>query len=147
MFTIAYRMLNDREMANDSLQDAFISVFKNLSQFKEKSTLGAWIKTIVVRTSLNYIRNEKKFNNDNSSISEFEETTTTSCLHTKNHLEEVILSLPTGYRTIFLLIEVEGYTHKEAAELSNITEGTSKSQLFYAKKELRKRLKEFQFND
>lgn len=58
------------------------------------------------------------------------------------HLEKAILSMPPGYRVIFLLIEVEGYKHKEVAEILNISEGTSKSQLFHAKKYLKNILKE-----
>ena len=59
------------------------------------------------------------------------------------YLEKAILELPEGYRTIFILIEVEGYSHKEVAEMLNISVGTSKSQLFYSKKRLRKTLKNY----
>jgi RNA polymerase sigma-70 factor (ECF subfamily) len=65
-----------------------------------------------------------------------------SCALTGEYIEKKIMSLPPGYRTVFLLIEVEGYSHKEVAEMLNISEGTSKSQLFYAKRHLRALLKE-----
>jgi RNA polymerase sigma-70 factor (ECF subfamily) len=57
--------------------------------------------------------------------------------HDTDYLEKAILSLPSGYRTVFLLIEVEGYTHQDVADLLGVSVGTSKSQLFYAKKRLR----------
>jgi RNA polymerase sigma-70 factor (ECF subfamily) len=59
------------------------------------------------------------------------------------YLEKAILSLPDGYRSVFVFIEVEGYSHKEVAEMMGISVGTSKSQLFYAKRKLREKLKHF----
>lgn len=139
MFTLAYRILNNRDEANDVLQDAFIQIFQKIEQFQRQSTLGAWIKTIVVRTALRQLKSQKLFDT----------------LHESKHdsadfipneidgkiLEKVILSLPDGYRTIFILAEIEGYKHREIAEILNISEGTSKSQLFNAKKTLREKLK------
>lgn len=139
MFTLAYRILSNRDEAHDVLQDAFIQVFQKIEQFKRQSTLGAWIKTIVVRTALKHLKTQKLFDT-------FQETKHDSADFIANEidgkiLEKVILSLPDGYRTIFILAEVEGYKHREIAEMLNITEGTSKSQLFNAKKTLKEKLK------
>ena len=135
MYTIAYRMSGDFELANDILQDAFIKVFRNLEKFRKESTLGAWIKTIVVRTALTRLKKERITDPISDEV-------TGSLVDWGDHLdseylEKAILSLPQGYRTVFLLIEVEGYSHKEVAEMLDISLGTSKSQLFYAKKRLR----------
>ena len=135
MYTSAYRILNDHELARDATQETFIQVFKILEQFQFRSTLGAWIKTIVIHTSLKILKKQKAFVfvdlSDSIKLISWDEPMS------GEYLEKAILSLPSGYRVIFLLIEVEGYKHREVAEMLNISEGTSKSQLFHAKKYLK----------
>lgn len=142
MFTIAYRMVKDHDLANDVLQTAFIQVFKDIKQFRGQSTIGAWIKTIVVRSA---IRRLKKENNMLSMDEAHPNGETISWPEEMRgeDLEQAILSLPVGYRTVFLLVEVEGYKHNEVAEMLGISEGTSKSQLYRAKKQLQIALKDF----
>ena len=138
MYTIAYRMAADRELANDILQEAFLKVFRKLNTFRAESTLGAWIKTIVVRTALAKLKKQV--------ITEplpenFAEQSVDWGHHLDiDYLEKAIQGLPDGYRSVFVLVEIEGYQHKEVAEMLNISVGTSKSQLFYAKKRLREAL-------
>jgi RNA polymerase sigma-70 factor (ECF subfamily) len=141
MFTIAYRIIGDYDTANDVLQEAFIQVFTDIDQFRGASSLGAWIKTILIRTSYRKLKKENIF----ISVSKDQITEVISWPDemTGEDLEKAILSLPEGSRTIFILIEVEGYKHREVAEMLNISEGTSKSQLYYAKQQLRERLKDF----
>ncbi|MFN7115969.1 MAG: RNA polymerase sigma factor [Saprospiraceae bacterium] len=138
MYTLAYRITGDFGAAEDVLQDAFVKVFRNLDRFRQESTLGAWIKTIVLRTALSQIKKQPL-------------TETIEPTHTKDmidwgdyldaeYLEKAIQELPEGYRAVFVLIEVEGYSHKEVAQMLDISEGTSKSQLFHAKKRLREKL-------
>lgn len=141
MYTTAFRILNDADMANDSLQEAFIQVFTDLKQFRGDSTLGAWIKTIVIRTSLRKLKKEDTFSRID--IEQNGDTISWPEEMKGEDLERAILSLADGCRTIFLLVEVEGYKHREVAELLKISEGTSKSQLFYAKKQLQILLKDF----
>ncbi len=136
MYTLAYRITNDFEMANDVLQDAFIKVFRNLSKFRRESTLGAWIKTIVVRTALSKIKKEPIV--ESLEAKHIKESLNWGHHLDVEYLEKAIQALPEGYRVVFTLIEIEGYAHKEVADLLNISIGTSKSQLFYAKKRLRK---------
>lgn len=141
MYTTAFRILNDADMANDALQEAFIQVFTDIKQFRGDSTLGAWIKTIAIRTSLRKLKKEDTF-----SRIDFEQNGDTISWPEEmkgEDLERAILSLADGCRTIFLLVEVEGYKHREVAELLKISEGTSKSQLYYAKKQLQIFLKDF----
>lgn len=138
MFTIAYRITNDYELAADVLQEAFLKVFSNLHQFRRESTLGAWIKTIVIRTALSKIKKRIIFEPlEDAHTSGWVDWGTR--LDTE-YLEKAIQALPEGYRAVFVLIEIEGYAHKEVAEMLNISVGTSKSQLFYAKKKLREKL-------
>lgn len=138
MYTVAYRITNDFELAQDVLQDAFIQIFKSLKNFRKESTIGAWIKIIVVRTALKAIKKQPHF----SPIEDYIIGNANQYIDWGNHLdseylEKAIQSLPEGYRAVFVLIEVEGYAHREVAELLGISEGTSKSQLFHAKKKLR----------
>lgn len=135
MFSTAYRILASKDLANDALQDSFIYVFKNLEKFEFRSRLGTWIKTIVVHTSLRILKKQRNFRF--GEISEAVDFVTYDEPMSGEHLERAILMLPDGYRAIFLLIEVEGFKHRETADMLGISEGTSKSQLFYAKKYLR----------
>jgi RNA polymerase sigma-70 factor (ECF subfamily) len=140
MFTIAYRIVSNRDDAHDALQDAFIQVFRDIGQYRFDSTLGAWIKTIVVRTSLKQLSKNRKL-----AFADLDETNNNEMIlipDTLNseYLEKIILSLPDGYRTVFLLTEVEGYSHEETAKMLGISTGTSKSQLHHAKKMLKNRI-------
>lgn len=141
MYTVAFRMVNDTDLASDVLQEAFIQVFRDIDQFRGDASIGAWIKTIVVRSALKKLKSE-------TWTLPLEDSTNGEPVEWPDQmlgqdLEKAILSLPAGYRSIFLLVEVEGYKHKEVAEMLGISEGTSKSQLFYAKKQLQKILKDF----
>lgn len=136
MYTLAYRMTGDFETAGEVLQDAFLLVFRHLGDFQGKSTLGAWIKTIVVRTALGELRRRRVVFEPLESHRETAELDWGISIDTE-YLERAIRTLPEGYRAVFVLAEVEGYAHKEIADMLGISEGTSKSQLFYAKKRLR----------
>ena len=143
MYTILCRMLNNEEDAADALQDAFIMIFRDLGKFQKKSTLGAWIKTIVVRTGIAKQKKQLRLANFDHTLNLVEnESIVWDENLTGEYLEKAIKRLPDGYRNVFLLVEVEGYTHKETGELLNVSAGTSKSQLYHAKKMLQKFLKE-----
>jgi RNA polymerase sigma factor (sigma-70 family) len=135
MYTIAYRITGEFESANDVLQEAFVKVFRALPRFRQESTLGAWIKTIVVRTALTHIKKQKY--TEPLDYRAEQQTVNWGTRLDVEYLEKAIKALPDGYRAVFVLIEVEGYAHKEVAEMLDISVGTSKSQLFYAKKRLR----------
>ena len=138
MYTLAYRITADFDTANDVLQEAFLKVFQRLNTFRRQSTLGAWIKTIVVRTALGKVKQKVRLEalpeNYNDQVIDWGHRLDV------DYLEKAIQRLPEGYRAVFVLIEVEGYGHQDVAELLNISVGTSKSQLFYAKKRLREYL-------
>lgn len=141
MFTLAVRMVGNNLEAEEVLQDAFLNVFSNLATFRRESSLGAWIKTIVIRCALRFIRKRKEWSFSDLSDENIGETLDWGRRSIDvEYLEKVILSLPTGYRTVFVLIEIEGYSHQEVAEMLGIGVGTSKSQLFNAKKQLKKEL-------
>jgi len=136
MYTLAYRITGDLDTAQDVLQEAFLAVFKGLQHFRRASTLGAWIKTIVVRTAYKKLRRsapleplEDKHSQERVDWGDYLDAA---------YLEQAIQSLPAGYRSVFVLIEVEGYAHKEVAEMLGISVGTSKSQLYHAKRHLKR---------
>jgi len=137
MYTLAYRITGDYDAANDVLQDAFMEVFKHLDQFRGDATLGAWIKQIVIRKST-----KKKSIVIWQNIDEEQEESIDWGEVEINvaHLQTAILSLSDGFRTVFVLAEIEGYTHREIGVMLSISEGTSKSQLFHAKRKLRSML-------
>ena len=136
MYSLAYRVTGNFESAAEVLQDAFLQVFRHIGDFQGRSTLGAWIKTIVIRTALSSMRSKKL---EFESLETHHETAPLDWGTSIDvqYLEQAIQSLPEGYRAVFVLAEVEGFAHKEIAEMLGISEGTSKSQLFYAKKRLR----------
>jgi RNA polymerase sigma factor (sigma-70 family) len=138
MYTLAYRLTHDFEVANAVLQDGFMQAFRKIPNFRGESTLGAWLKTIVIRTAFRHIKSLKTFDDITPEISNTLIDWGDSL--DAEYLEKAIQSLPDGFRTVFVLIEIEGYTHKEVADMLGVTEGTSKSQLFYAKQKLRKML-------
>lgn len=135
MFTVLYRLLGNVEEAEEALQDGFLRVFSNLSSFQQISTLGAWMKTIFIREALQRLRKNSLVFSDVAESENFQCVSFDDSL-TGEVIEKAILSLDDGFRTVFLLVEVEGYKHKEVAEMLNINEGTSKSQLSRAKKKL-----------
>lgn len=137
MYSAAYRITGDFELANDVLQDAFIKIFRALPKFRRESTLGAWIKTIVVRTALSKVKQQRHLEPIEEHEYALGHTIDWGSRMDADYLEQAILALPEGYRAVFVLIEVEGYTHKEVADMLDISVGTSKSQLFHAKKRLR----------
>jgi RNA polymerase sigma-70 factor (ECF subfamily) len=141
MYSLAYRIIRNEQLAEDAVQEGFIRVFNSLGNYRFESTLGSWIKTIMVRSALRHIKNEmvqfdEEMMTDNITI-EWDDNLTGEML------DKAISQLSPGYRTVFLLIETEGYSHKEVAGILGISEGTSKSQLARAKVILRQKLWDF----
>ncbi|WP_243651085.1 RNA polymerase sigma factor [Hymenobacter gummosus] len=139
MFSSALRILGSRDLAQDALQESFVDVFRQIDNFRGEATLGSWIKTIVVRASLRILKREQRmevYDADRHA----EPLVAWHDNLTGEALEKAINELPAGYRAVFCLIEVEGYMHREVAEMLGISEGTSKSQLFHAKKLLQVKL-------
>jgi len=139
MYTVVFRILRNEEMACDALQEGFIQVFSCLRNYRYEASLGSWIKTIMVRSALRIFKMEPV--KDDTKMDEVNDTFEWDSNLTGEILDKAIAQLSPGYRSIFLLIETEGYSHKEVAEILDISEGTSKSQLSRAKKILQQKLK------
>ncbi len=145
MMGVCLRYSNSYEEAQDVLQDGFIKVFDELPKFVSKGSLEGWVRRIMVNTALDQYRKNKKFqqNVDIDYVS-FKLEKNDYIIESLNadDLLKIIQNLPEGYRMVFNLFAIEGYSHKEIAEKLGVTESTSKSQYSRAKKILRKLLVE-----
>ncbi len=143
---ICYRYMHDRQTAEDVLQEAFVKIFNNLKQYEGKGSFEGWLKRIAVNTSISYIRKNKKhdFNQDITEIQEskLSDFDVEEAEFTHDELLKVIKSLPIGYRTIFNLFAIEGFKHREIAEMLEIDISTSKSQFSRARKLIQEKLEE-----
>lgn len=152
IYSLCLRMTNNVAEAEDLAQDAFLQVFRKLSTFRGDSALSTWLYRIAVNTVLMHFRRkspcqvslDEPYNNpvDAKAIRR-EYGTTDGRLEnsiSRLALTRAISALPEGYRTIFLLHEVEGYEHREIAELLGCSIGNSKSQLHKAKLRIREQL-------
>lgn len=137
MYNLAYRMLNNREDAEDMLQESFIECFRNIEAFRFESTFGAWLKKIVVNRCINQLKKKKidlTFYDALPSIAAEDEEETS--FDTKE-IFKGIEKLPDGYRIILTLYLLEGYDHSEISQILGISESTSKSQYSRAKDKLK----------
>ena len=139
MSRLCFRYLPDEADTYDALSTGFMKVFQSLGKFRHngEGSLEAWIRQVMVNECLMLLRKQKKMHLQVSLDVEVGAEDANLLSFDTAYLYEAIVSLPDGYRTVFNLYEVEGYSHKEVAEMLNISVGTSKSQLFYAKKKLR----------
>lgn len=134
LMAIALRYMKSTQEAEDVLQETFIKVFKNLASFDQRSALKTWITRILINTALNMLRSRHQMINwsiDDESVIEYESFSLDN--HDVRDLIGFIQELPTGCQMVFNLYVIEGYAHKEIAQMLDISEGTSKSQLHRAK--------------
>ena len=145
MYNICYRITNNASDAEDALQEAFISAFKNMNQFEGRSSVGSWLKKIVVRQALRYVQKSRiewqELQSEHLYVSE-DENGDTDYVKDISRIRSALQQLPDGYRIIFSLYLLEGYDHGEIAQILNISESTSKSQYNRAKKKIKEILKE-----
>lgn len=143
MFMICLRYSRCKDDAQDMLQEAFIRVFHHREAYDAERPIGPWIKTIVIRCALNYIRENYRVQLSDDE-SHFEQTLEEEAEASREGLKEKLLDalnqLPDGYRTVFNLFAIDNLTHKEIAGYLGITEGTSKSQYAKARKMLQQLL-------
>ena len=141
MYSLAYRITSNPEEAKDALQDGFIEVFKNLHHFNGPYGLSKWIKTIILRRSIKFV---KKYQTDMEDLDKVEPQMQIIWPVNLNGeiLHNAIDSLEGYYKSVFVLIEVEGYSHAEVASMLELSENNSKVMLHRAKKMLRERLKD-----
>jgi RNA polymerase sigma-70 factor (ECF subfamily) len=145
MYGICLRYTKDSAEAEDIMQEGFVRVFNKISQFEFKGSFEGWIKRIMVNTALEKFRkNDRLYPVEEMKIfesTEYVEETISSI--TAKDLLRIIQELPPRYRMVFNLFAIEGYSHLEIAEMMNISEGTSKSNLSRARVILQKSVTQY----
>lgn len=135
MFAVCLRYAKDTDEAKDILQEGFIKVFNNLERFEHKGSFEGWVKRIFINTSIEYYRKGLRENMVDSIDDVAErpiDAYTLSALKAAD-LMNLVNRLPKGYKTVFNLFAIEGFKHEEIAQMLNISENTSKSQLHKAR--------------
>ncbi|MDP5172035.1 MAG: RNA polymerase sigma factor [Bacteroidia bacterium] len=145
MLAVCHRYARQEGDAHDMLQDAFIKVFQNFSKYDDRGSVEGWVRRVVVNTAIDHLRKHKyqlQQTEVNEAIHE-----TTNAEDALDHMElsflyDVIQSLPEGYRMIFNLYAIEGFSHAEIGEKLGINESTSRSQYTRARSQLKKRIEQ-----
>ena len=141
MLGVCRQYIKDLHFAEDVMINGFVKVFNHLSSYQHKGSFEGWIRTIMVRESISYLRKRQFVVYDDDAVKVNGEVSNSSDgLLDVEYVQHLIDGLPEGYKAVFLLYAIEGYGHKEIAELLEISEGTSKSQLFKARKMLQENL-------
>lgn len=146
MFAVAMRFVNNTMEAEDVVQEAFIKAFTKLHQYKAEVTFGAWLKRIVINKSIDLLKSRKQHMLELDEVhlkvvdSSYENEWLVDETITLEEVKEAIDKLPEKYKFVVMLYLVEGYDHQEIAEILNITEVASRTQLSRGKAQLKERL-------
>jgi len=143
MYGVCLRYADSSDDAQDVLQEGFIRVFRNLGNFRGDGSLEGWVRRVMITASLEHYRRKSRYFIVDIEDAHFVAEQDVSALSrmSADELTAIIQQLPVGYRTVFNLFAVEGYSHNEIGEMLGISEGTSKSQLSRAKKILQERVR------
>ncbi len=143
MLGVCRQYIKDIHFAEDVMIDGFVKVYKNLDSFRFEGSFEGWIRRIMVRESISFLRKRQFIVYDDSAYDKAPmQSEVTSTELDVAHIQKLIDALPEGYRAVFVLYAVEGYSHTEIASELNISEGTSRSQLFKSRKMLKEKLKQ-----
>jgi RNA polymerase sigma-70 factor (ECF subfamily) len=142
MYNTCLRILRHESDAEDALQNAFMDIFGKLESFMYQSSVGAWMKRIVVNNCINFMKRQKvvftEFEADTHlTVKSTEDEAIPEALLSVESIKKAMTQLSEGYRVVFSLYMIEGYDHEEIAEILHISESTSKSQLSRAKQKVR----------
>jgi len=140
LFALCLKYSRNYQDAQDNLQDGFITIFNKIDQYQFKGSFEGWLKRIVINTVLQKYREKNVLNLVSEEIPERIEIETDESTITLDYLLQIIQELPNRYRLVFNLYVLDGYSHKEIAELLEISDGTSKSNLSRARQILKNRI-------
>lgn len=145
MFMLSYRYVNHKENAEEIVSEGFLKVLLNIHkiEFRNVPLFEAWMRKIIVNECLTFLRKKRQLFVEESEFESISNNTEAEIQLETQHLLEMVLSLPIGYRTVFNMYAIEGYTHKEISEKLNIAESTSRSQLTKARNILRKKYRKY----
>ena len=141
MLSVCRYYIKDLQFAEEAMLNGFLKVFTNLNNFEHKGSFEGWIRRIMIRESISFLRKQQHIEFAIEEV-EFNEVTVNTVYSDMDvaEIQHLIDLLPDGYRIVFIMYAIEGYKHQEIAALLNITEGTSKSQLFKARKILQQKI-------
>lgn len=147
MYGLCLRYTRCADDAQDVLQESFIRIYKSCAQYSLDRPLAAWIKTIVINTALTYIKKNYRFDlQEDDSVFDAQQSDTAFDEEERELLKQRLLAylnkLPDGYRTVFNLFVLDNLTHKEIAEHLGVSQNTSKTQYFKAKRMIQQWLSE-----
>src|SRR3954454_22778249 len=143
VFRLVYRMAGDLDRAQDYTQETFIRAFARLAEFRGEAALSTWLGSIAISIALNGLRKIRRLNEREVPLDDappMGRSTREAEPDLKARMAQAIDSLPDGYRAVFVMHDVEGYTHEEIASSLGVHPGTSKAQLFRARARLREAL-------
>ena len=133
--------IKDLHHAEEAMLNGFFKVFSNLATFRNEGSFEGWVRKIMVRESMSFLRVQKDIEFREEVIEDGRQGfDSVQAEIDAEHIQKLIDALPEGYRVVFVMYAIEGYKHQEIAEMLNITIGTSKSQLFKARKMLQEKL-------
>jgi RNA polymerase sigma-70 factor, ECF subfamily len=150
VYRLAFRLAGSDDLAQDFTQDTFIRAFDRIRDFRGESSFSTWLHSITVSVTLNGLRKVKRLRTREVEMDEGLAVATTrreAEPDLRDRMREAIDSLPDGYRTVFVMHDVEGFTHEEIASSLGVQPGTSKAQLFRARAKLREKLAPFMKRD
>lgn len=146
MFAICMRYAKNKDEAEDVMIDGFMKIFTKIKEFRKEGSFEGWLKRIMVNSAINNYRSNLKhyynsqLDDDDNYLEIKDETDIFKKTYSAEYLIRMIQELPVGYRIVFNMYEIEGYSHKEIAEVLDISVSTAKTQLFHAKKTLKNKL-------
>ncbi len=146
IYRLTYRMTGDEDLAQECTQETFIRAFDRLKQFRGEAALSTWLHSIAVSVVYNVMRKVKRLNQRHTELSETTGTVDGELgadPDLKQRLAAAIDELPHGYKTVFVMHDIEGYKHEEIAQVMGVRTGTSKAQLSRARAKLREALADF----
>ncbi len=142
MLSVCRYYIKDIQQAEEAMLNGFYKVFKSLKSYKGDGSFEGWVRRIMIRESISYLRQKKSVefvSDEDVSTNAYSNSIQTNL--EINDIQKLIDNLPEGYRIVFVMYAIEGYKHHEISELLNISQGTSKSQLFKARKMLQEQIK------
>lgn len=146
MFAACLKYSRNRADAEDNLQDGFLLIFQKIGQFQFKGSFEGWAKRVMINNVLQRYRSEGVFELVSENIPDVPDVEIESESISMDYLISIIQELPDRYRMVFNLYVIDGYSHKEIAEMLSITDGTSKSNLARARMILKEKIDALQGN-
>ena len=142
IFNLAYRFAGNRTSAEDLQQEIFIKIFTQINKLRSLEAFNSWLYRIATNTCISFIRKRGRMNEVPTEEIEKVPIPNNNKISVKQDLEKAIKTLPSKQKMVFILHDVQGFTHMEIAKIMRLRQGTSKSQLFKARMKLRNYLKE-----